>query len=403
VVDKRIEEWVETCDCYPEMDSTDQLPEAIRKKVERARIIVLGEPNHFIHEKADYRLWWIDKLSRQYQLVLAEEFGRSDAQRVNQYLQSGDREVLDRIPTFGYKADERKDRVDTQQGILKASMENYPTESFKSEQIRFYEAVRSLDRSIQLSGFDINGNLGCGYVDVGARLKQMPNILDNDQVRQDLKLVPGESIREETERLHDVRRALEKGDGKDHQLVELIRDIKVMEESLHFADGTYTAPDYESLRPAMSRREELMKTQVKWLLDGLQADEKLVLMGHVLHLARHDIRLDKGVGPGGGITTSLGHHISQELNEQVFAVWMLYGSGQDSQPYPDLPNKVQYADDSINHSLLKWNRQLVLTTKGVGLLNKPVPFGHMYNAVEDIVLAEQADVLHFIPRVTPLQ
>lgn len=403
---KQIESWVESSDCFASTDATGQLPQAITDKIDQARIIVLGEPNHFIHEKSDYRLWWIEKLSRYYQLVLAEEFGRSDAQRINCYMQSGNRQFLEQIPTFGYKGDDRKDRIDQQQGILKASMENYPSEAFKSEQIRFYQGVRSLSSNIQLFGFDINGSLGGGYVDIAAKLKEISSLADSDQVKEGLQLVAGESIREEAERLCQVRQMLEEihtRNSHDSQLLEVIRDIYVMEESLHFATGTYTAPDYESLRPAMSRREELMKTQVKWLLDGLRSDETLVLMAHAFHLAKYDTALGTGVGPGGGITTSLGHHISQELNERVFAVWMLYGSGRDSQPYPDLPNKVRYSGNSINQALLGWNRQLVLLTEGVDLLSNPVAIGHMYNAVEQIALADQADVLHFIPKVTPLQ
>jgi len=395
--------WVEQSDCFANMNSTSQLPEAITDKIDQARIIVLGESNHFVHEKSDFRLWWIEKLNRQYPLVLAEEFGRSDAQRINSYLQSGNTQFLEQVPTFGYQGDKRQDRCDQQEGILKASMENYPSEAFKSEQIRFYKGIRSLNSNIQLFGFDINGDLGCGYVDVAAKLHEISKLPVYDQVKGGLDLVTGESIPEEMERLCQIRKILQDIEVPNEHIIDLIRDIYVMEESLHFAAGTYTAPDYESLRPAMSRREELMKTQVQWLLDGLENSEKLVLMAHAFHLAKHDTSLDKGVGPGGGITTSLGHHISRELKEQVFSVWMAYGTGRDSQPYPDLPNKVKYTRDSINHALLQQDRQLVLMTEGVELLRQPVPFGHMYNAVEKIDLAVQADVLHFIPEVTPLQ
>ena len=132
-------------------------------------MVVLGEANHFIHQKVDFRVNWITQLAQHYKLVLAEEFGFSDAWRVNQYLQTGEESWLEKIPTLGFKDDDRQDRNDQPTGILKASADQYPSALLKAEQCRFYRVLRNLilqGAEISLHGVDINGSLGAGYADL---------------------------------------------------------------------------------------------------------------------------------------------------------------------------------------------------------------------------------------------
>jgi len=39
------------------------------------RLVFLGETNHFIHEKTDFRLWWLHRLALRHRLVVGEELG----------------------------------------------------------------------------------------------------------------------------------------------------------------------------------------------------------------------------------------------------------------------------------------------------------------------------------------
>ena len=61
--------------------SADRLA-GLDAQIAGSRLIVLGEPNHFIHEKVDIRLWWLGRMARRYPLVLLEELGWADGCRL---------------------------------------------------------------------------------------------------------------------------------------------------------------------------------------------------------------------------------------------------------------------------------------------------------------------------------
>jgi erythromycin esterase-like protein len=150
-----------------------------------------------------------------------------------------------------------------------------------------------------------------------------------------------------------------------------------------------------------------MKRRLEWLLGTLADDELLVLLAHAFHLAKDDgaLRATQGVGPGGDQVHSLGHHLTQILRVPSRSIWLLYGAGEDSQPFPDLPTTARYPDDSINSQLAKFGSPLVLPTgpAKAAALAEPVGVGHMYNLVVPVHLPSQADAIFFIPRITPLR
>ena len=82
------------------------------------------------------------------------------------------------------------------------------------------------------------------------------------------------------------------------------------------------------------------------------------------------------------------------------SVWLLYGGGEDSQPFPDLPTTARYPDDSINSQLAKYRSPLILPTAPAkaAALAEPVGVGHMYNLAVPVHLPSQADAIFFIPR-----
>ena len=84
------------------------LDEAIKGK----RIVYLGEPDHFIHEKNDYRLLFIRYLYEKGFRHIGMEMGVSDGLRMDQHLATGDVTHLDRVAIFGFHGDQRNDRQD---------------------------------------------------------------------------------------------------------------------------------------------------------------------------------------------------------------------------------------------------------------------------------------------------
>jgi hypothetical protein len=128
-------------------------------------------------------------------------------------------------------------------------------------------------------------------------------------------------------------------------------------------------------------------------------------LAHAFHLAKRDDRINGvGVGPGGDQVNSLGHHLVATQGLPVFSVWLLYGGGGDSQPFPDLPRTASYPADSLNaHLAGRRNALIVPMRPGTEALERDVGIGHMYNLVVPVHLPSQADAIFFVPQVTPLQ
>jgi erythromycin esterase-like protein len=376
---------------------------AIDALFDGAAVVFLGETNHFVHEKAEFRTWWLRRLAMRHRLVVGEELGWSDGRDVARYLADGDEAHLERLATFGDTRHVRTDRDDRPTGVLRASFDAYPTALFRAEQIRFYRSLRRL-RPARYFGIDIDA-AGAGYEDIDIyRHRAGAASLIDQSFWSALVRVPGESIGDEAKRLEHALDLLP--DTGSPVIDDLRQDLRALIETLHYTVLAHHATDYEALRPAMAYRETAMKRRLEWILGTLADDEALVLMGHAFHLAKDDDALGHvGVGPGGDQVHSLGHHLVQTLGLTVRSVWFLYGGGEDSQPFPDLPNTANYPRKSLNAQLAKHDQPLVIPLEpaaGVAL-ERDVGVGHMYNLVVPVHLPSQADAIFFIPRVTPLR
>jgi len=86
---------------------------ALDPAIASKRIVYLGEPDHFIHEKYDYRLLMLSYLVSRGWNHIGEEMGVVDGYRINKFLATGDSKHLDRVPMYGYKGGQRTDRDDS--------------------------------------------------------------------------------------------------------------------------------------------------------------------------------------------------------------------------------------------------------------------------------------------------
>lgn len=390
-------------DLEPESAADAARIDALLDRVADAQIVVLGELDHWIAQKSDFRLWWLSRLAARHPLVLGEELGHSDGRRVSRYLETGDETWLDRVPTFGWTADRRSDRDDRPTGLLRASFERYPTARFKAAQCAFYRAMRGLGVRA-LHGIDINAIATAGYADVRGHLSALAPGLAR-RIEAGLAQVAGESAAQEADRLMALRAFIDSLPLSASLLDAVAVDLEVMADTLRYQTLAHPAPDYQSLRPAMALREETMKRAVDRLLEAMAPGEKLVLMAHALHLVKDDERLGgaPGVGPGGSLVHSLGHYLARERGERVFAVWFVFGRGSDCQPFPDLPTELQYPPDTLNTRLLAAQAPLVLATRDVDTaLPGPIGVGHLYNLVAGVDLGAQTDAVFFLQTVSPL-
>lgn len=380
---------------------------AFDKSLSEADVVVLGEFNHFVHEKADFRQFFSRYLLSRGLRTIAEELGWSDGVRVQRFLH-GDEQALSRLPSFGYMGHLREDRDDRPTGILRASFDAYPTALFVDEQSRFYRTLRDSapDGRLNYFGFDIDGLPGGTYEDIEESLsncRQSPAVSD---FLSSLTRERGERPREEADRLIRSRALLENGavDADPQTLAFVKASLDALIDSLRYVAETYSANTYEALRPGMALREDAMKRRIEDIETVSGAGSQIALMGHALHLVKDDRKLASNpgaIGPGGGLTCSLGHHLAQVKRKRVFSVWFAYGAGEDSQPFPDLPREARYPSSSINAVLASFGKPLILPTDDP-LLRQPVVLGHMYNSLVELPLADQADAIFFLPRVTAL-
>jgi erythromycin esterase-like protein len=373
--------------------------DVLKGKLANADVVCLGEMNHFVHEKSDFRLYLARWLKAQGWKDFAEELGWSDGVRVTRYLKSGDETEFARLPSFNYTGHMRADRDDRPAGILKVP--NYPAEAFVSEQKRFYRGLRAMGAS-QLYGIDIDGVPGGSYEDIRAWLAPFSDRITVDRFLKGLEQKPGESACDEASRLRDLHASHIASDVGDEIARQVQFSLDALADSFAYITLAYSAPNYEALRPAMAFRENVMKRHFA-NAQSLSGSTRMVLMGHALHLAKSgDPVGGSGVGPGGGQVSSLGHHLAQERGLNLLSIWMLYGAGEDSQPFSDLPNAAAYPPDTLNAALASFGKPLLLPLSD-RVFTQPMKVGHMYNAVVTIAPNEQTDAIFFLPRVSPLQ
>ncbi len=337
----------------------DPKVEAVVDEVAAARVVYLGETNHFVHEKTDFRLWWLSQLGTRKRLVIGEEIAHLDGEEIDGFLHDGDARHLDRVATFGYNGRKRTDRDDWPP-VFKSSA--YPHAGMRYEHERLYAAIRHKGAVERFFGFDVDAD-GAGSAE----------------------RVFGETLDDELMRLEAT------GDTSRTQI-----------DSLRYLQLMAGATEFEQTRAAMAYREDVMKRRVDEVLAATDPAHLIVLLAHAFHLAKDDACFgsEAGIGPGGGQANSLGHYLTQEKGLDTSSVWMLCGEGMGSQPLASLPNKLRYPRRSLNRQLLAELEDVALLRCGPRGM---VGVGNLYNTVAEVELARQADCVMFFPTVTPLQ
>ncbi|HUU46754.1 MAG TPA: erythromycin esterase family protein [Acidobacteriota bacterium] len=389
--------------------------------LEGRRIVYLGEPSHWIHEKYPYRLLMLRYLFSRGWRHLGEELSWSDGRRVDHYLDTGESAQLDRITAYGYEGANRPDRDDRATGLL-AEGSSFPTDLFRSEQVRFAHALRRMSESrppgsdrLHFFGFDADYIPGAGYEHIDELLLGHENSAPVTDMRALLARVEGETIQVESVRVGAALEWLkENRDGVDDAIgsdaEERLRyTLLNLRESLDYVAMANPATDWETLRQAMAKREQIMHRHVSQVLSTLGPEEKLILMAHNQHLAKDDDGISApqvGAGPGGGIVPSVGCYLNRLFPGEVFSIWMLWERGADCQPYPRLSNKLGSPLTSLNAVLADVGPVFILPTHSPDprsqLLSGETEIASMYNQVLRATLADQCDAIFFVREVSPL-
>ena len=383
------------------------------------RIVYLGEPDHFIHEKYDYRLLMLRYLVSRGWNHVGEEMGLVDGHRINQFLAGGDSDYLDRVPMYGYKGGQRTDRDDSATGLLKDSFAAFPLAPFVAEQRSFARGLRDIatahSRGLSFFGLDIDALPGAGYEDLAEMLAPVADDALVAKILTTLARVPGETRVEEVARLDIAIQMIDAELGTLSRLLgtaraaDIARFAGALRDSFRYTQAAYPASDWASLNVGMALREEAMHRNVAARFAEAGENAKAVLMSHNLHLAKDfdGINGSFGAGPGGGRVAALGTHVNRRFPEKVFSVWMLCNRGRDCQPFSFCTSEIKPVEGSLNSILSEIGPALILP------LSADAPIPQLLNSKMLIqmdgqpgvraAIAEQADAIFFVDEVSPLR
>jgi erythromycin esterase-like protein len=380
------------------------------------RIVYLGEPDHFIHEKYDYRLLMLRYLVSRGWNRIGEEMGLVDGHRINQFLVSGDSNYLERVPMYGYKGGQRTDRDDSATGLLKDSFTAFPLAPFVAEQRSFARGLRdSAASGLNFFGFDIDALPGAGYEELAEMLAPAADDALVAKILATLARVPGEMRVEEVARLDIALQMIDANLATLSRLLgaaratDVARFARALRDSFRYTQVAYPASDWPSLNVGMALREEAMHRNVTARFAEAGENAKAVLMSHNLHLAKDFDRIKGsfGAGPGGGRVTALGTYLNRMFPEKVFSVWMLCNRGRDCQPFSFCTSEINPVEGSLNSILSEIGPALILPLHTDGprpaLLDSKMLIQMDGQPGVRAAIAEQADAIFFIDEVSPLR
>jgi len=157
----------------------------------------------------------------------------------------------------------------------------------------------------------------------------------------------------------------------------------------------------------MRREKDDMKL-LDEIFEELPPDEKVIFMGHNLHLSNDSDNI--GFGPIGAsalnMWVSVGTHLARKFPGEVYAIWMMYDHGRHNAiTLPAAIEEVQSNPSTVEHLLAKAGSVFYLPLgtgdKREGFLHERQQF-LQNGAMAHGVIADQADALFFVREVTGL-
>jgi erythromycin esterase-like protein len=333
------------------------------------QVVFLGEPDHYIAEKYDYRLLLIRALLDRGYRHIGMEMGLSDGMRIDRYLETGDERELDRVALYGYRGDARPDRE-----VLPSPLEvvvGQPFfDAFVIAERAFLRQLRGINASLppgeerlRWFGWDIDATSpGGGYVEAREILKPHRGISIVEEIEARLTLVPTESLTEEADRLEAALAFIADHVGELRAVLgpaeaDLLRHVvRNLIDSLRFRELAFREPFGRYWSEAMQRREEAL---IERLDDGwltrLDPAGKVILLGHNMHLSKDPSTLRYGASSEDAFLEmwpTVGGAVAERL--PVYAIWMLYDHGSSVRPFdPDPVVSVPSHPDRIEHLLAR--------------------------------------------------
>jgi erythromycin esterase-like protein len=406
---------LETLDCEAfDLNDLSFLDKALESK----RIVYLGVSDHWIHEKYDYRLIMIRYLLTKGWRHIGMEMGYSDGKRIDKYLQTGDKSQLDRVALYGYEGDLRADRDDRPRSFLGMQNPQFRS-SFIDEEHWFLHQLRKLDKGrspgdsrIRWFGFDVTFFPGGGYADARHILRDHTSEPLVQVFLGRLERVPGETRADEAQRLYDLADDVEDNSTGIQDVLgnedagELVRTLRNMSDSFLFCEAASEGTRTMKWLIGLQKREEAMIKLMDELLGELPANEKIILLGHNLHLSKDSENILLGpVGtPAHRLWPSLGSHLEHKLPGEIYSFWMTYDHGrhgavllaEGSEEVPSDPARIE-------HPFARLDSAFILQINSGLKMQSFLETEHGFNqngSTASCIMRDQTDAIFFIPEVT---
>lgn len=406
----------------PEAPLKERTQAALDQILAGKRFVFLGEPEHCILEKYPFRLILIRYLFARGWRHIAMEAGRSVGWRVDRYLESGDASCLQaNLARVGPKD---------------AAIQGRTVEFIDAHERPFHEELREISESrepgtprLHYWGYDLDLGMPLGSV---APMRSLRQGCTDDRLRETLDSIDGLadlSTDEQLARIEEIQRNLAL--REDH-LDELRSWLDFLHDSVAAEKRPRMNRDRRGHRLWRAQRERLMMQYLDEIVAALEAEEKLILMGHNLHLSKEGSRLRSQPQPsrfwgwpswlralayetlarltqcpldGGLQNGSVGSHLHQRFPGHVLSIWMLYGQG--SLMMPRGPRTVRPHGDTIESLLARVGDRFLLPLNDADPQAKAILHNAnlrlSWGSYVSADLTAQADAIYFVKHVNAEQ
>jgi hypothetical protein len=271
------------------------------------------------------------------------------------------------------------------------------------------ETLKPGDKRLRWFGFDVDILSGIGYIDIRKRLESHKSHQIIREILERIDLVQGESVLEEAARIGNLISYVDNdGDAitsiigkREYKL--LTRDLRSLRDGLIFLDAFKKAPSPE-WGHALREREKTIFRQMDELLEDLNEDDKIILIGHNMHLSK-DYR--KVWIRSASMYPSIGTHMVRRLPGEVYSIWMLYDYGRHGniwnesfyEDVPSHPHRIEHLFTKAGLCFIlpfhsRDPREQYLDEDRNFVANGRLGHGFIRN---------QADAIFFVSEVTPIR
>jgi hypothetical protein len=405
----------------PEEPLGERAEGALDRMLVGKRFVFLGEPDHFLVEKYPFRLLFLRYLFGRGWRHVGMETGRSVGWRVDRYLETGDTSYL-------------SDLGAEPPGPTDGPIRDKELEFIEAHENPFHEQLRRISESgapgtprLHYWGYDLDVGLPLGAV---APIKQLLERYADSQSQELLSTVNrlrGLSTDEQLSRIEELQSNLAAhADTAANETPGVLRSwLAFLHDSVAAEKRPRANQDPRGFRRWWAQREHFLMQSLDAIVDGLGGGDKLILLGHNVHLSKDAAHLHlhpqfssfwglrswlrawgyrmyfKLAGWPTNMGDSVGAHLHRRFPGQVLSLWMLYGQG--SLMAPQGRRTVRLHSDTVESLLARVGDRFLLPLNDVDPQARVI-LSHanvrlMEGRYASTDLAAQADALYFVREV----